>query len=192
MNKKLMVVALSIMLAGSFACKKKEQQPVPQAPGMGSPTQGMGALPPGHSQPGGQGGQQGITMPKGELQIVVPSNVKGKWSAVKIVVEDKTTKKAQEYTVKLNSEWKIPGSNLKVTVGEFLPDFTMDGSKITSGSGDLNNPAVGIEVTDGDKQIFPAQGKQWGWLWSRKELQSIHPFEHPKYNIMLKEPVKKG
>ena len=85
----------------------------------------------------------------------------------------------------------MPDSNLKVTVGEFLPDFIMNGSKITSGSGELNNPAVGIKVTDGDKQIFPAPGKQWGWLWSRKDLQSAHPFEHPRFNIMLKEPGKK-
>ena len=183
MNKKLMVVALSIMLAGSFACKKKEQQPVPQAPGMGSPTQGMGALPPGHSQPGGQGVQQGITMPKGELQIVVPSNVKGKWSAVKIVVEDKTTKKAQEYTVKLNSDLQIPNSNLKVAVGDFLPDFKMDVGTITSVSNEANNPAVNVKVFEGGKEIFK------GWLYSK--FPAIHPFEHPKYNIMLKEPVKK-
>jgi hypothetical protein len=131
-------------------------------------------------------------MSGGKLQVVVPENVKGKWSSVKLLIEDKEAKKVQEYTVKLNSEWKIPGSNLKVTVGEFLPDFTMDGDKITSGSSEMNNPVVGIKVTEGDKQIFPAPGKQWGWLWSRKELQSMHPFEHPKYNIMLKEPVKKG
>ncbi|MDO8746385.1 MAG: hypothetical protein Q7J70_01830 [Thermodesulfovibrionales bacterium] len=184
MNRKLMAVALSILFVVAFACKKKEQQPIPQALGM---PPAMGVLPQELASP--QGHQM---MSGGKLQVVVPDNVKGKWNSVKVLIEEKDTKKVQEYTVKLNSEWKIPGSNLKVTVGEFLPDFTMDGDKITSGSSELNNPAVGIKVTDGEKQIFPAQGKQWGWLWSRKELQSAHPFEHPKYNILLKEPVKKG
>jgi len=185
MNKKIVIaLMLSLALVYLAGCKKKEQQPVPKASAM---PQGLGALPQEQAVP--QGHQM---MSGGKLQVVVPANVKGKWSSVKFLIEDRYAKKAQEYTVKLNSEWKIPGSNLKVTVGEFLPDFTMDGSKITSGSGELNNPAVGIKVTDGDKQIFPAQGKQWGWLWARKELQSIHPFEHPKYNIILKEPMKKG
>jgi hypothetical protein len=184
MNKKLMAVALSILLAGTFACKKKEQQPVPKTSAM---PQGMGVLPQGQAVL--QGHQM---MSGGKLRVVVPANVKGKWNSVKILIEEKDTKKVQEYTVKLNSEWKIPGSTLKVTVGDFLPDFIMGVDKITSVSNELNNPAVGIKVADGDKQIFPAQGKQWGWLWSRKELQSVHPFEHPQYNIMLKEPVKNG
>ena len=51
MNRKLMAVALSILLVVAFACKKKEQQPIPQVPGMGAP----GALPPGHPQGPGMG-----------------------------------------------------------------------------------------------------------------------------------------
>lgn len=184
MNKKIVIaVMLSLALVYFGGCKKKEQQPVPKAPAM---PQGMGVLPQGQAAP--QGHQM---MSGGKLEVVVPKIIKGKWSSVKLLVEEKDTKKVQEYTVKLNSEWKIPGSTLKVTVGDFLPDFIMDGSKITSGSANLNNPAVGIKVTDGDKQIFPASGKQWGWLWSRKELQSAHPFEHARFNVMLKEPVKK-
>jgi len=183
MNKKVaMAVMLSLALVYLGGCKKEEKQPVPKTSAM---PQGMGLS---QEQSSPQGHQM---MSGGKLQVVVPANVKGKWSSVKLVVEDKEAKKTQEYEVKLNSEWKIPGSALKVTVGDFLPDFIMDGTKITSGSGELNNPAVGIKITDGDKQIFPEPGKQWGWLWSRKELQSAHPFEHPRFSIMLKEPVKK-
>ena len=123
-------------------------------------------------------------MPKGELQIVVPANVKGKWSAVKIVVEDKATRKAQEYTVKLNSDFQIPNSNLKVAVGEFLPDFRMDVGTITSASNDPNNPAVNIKVFEGGKEIFK------GWLYAK--FPAIHPFEHPKVGLALKEGIKKG
>ena len=181
MNKRLMmVVALSVMLVASFACKKKEQQPVPQAPmppGMGAP------MPPGMGAPM-PGGAPGVVMPKGELQIVLPTNVKGKWSAVKIVVEDKTTRKTQEYTVKLNSDFKIPNSDLKLVVGEFLPDFRMDVGTITSASNEPNNPAVSIKVFEGNKEVFK------GWLYSK--FPAIHPFEHPKVGLTLKEGIKKG
>ncbi|MBI4689505.1 MAG: DUF2155 domain-containing protein [Nitrospirae bacterium] len=186
MNKKFLVVALSValsvILVGSFACKKKEE-PVPQAPGMGAP--GMGALPPGHPIPGGgQGAPGGVVMPKGDLQVIVPANVKGKWSAVKIVIEDKVSKKTQEYAVKLNSELKIPNSDLKISVGEFMPDFRMDANTITSATNNPNNPAVSIKVFEGNNEIFK------GWLYSK--FPAIHPFEHPKVGLTLKEGVKKG
>ena len=133
-----------------------------------------------------------IGMPKGEMKIVVPDSVKGKWSAVKLVVEDKTSKKTQEFTVKLNSELKIPNSDLKVVVGEFLPDFKMSPDQITSSSNMQNNPAVAIKVFESGKQIFPSAGKKWGWLYAKPELRNVHPFEHPKFSLSLEEGIKKG
>jgi len=168
-----MILALGlgvIMLVSVPACKKKEQKPVPQAQ----------QTPFVHGMP----------VSKGETKVIVPEGVKGRWSAVKIVVEDKSTRKAQEFTVNLNSEFKIPNSELRVFVGEFLPDFKMDVGSITSASNNPNNPAVGIRVYDGDKQIFPEPGRQWGWLYSK--FPTIHPFEHPKYGLTLKEGIKKG
>jgi len=185
MNKKiLMVVMLSLTLVYFAGCKKEEQPPVPKVSAM-PPGMGMAQ----NEQPVPQGHQMA---PGGKLEVVVPANVKGKWDSVQLIVENKETKKTEEYTVKLNSEWIIPGSALKVSVGDFLPDFIMGEGKITSASANLNNPAVGIRITEGNKQLYPAPGKKWGWLWSREELRSAHLFAHPKYNIILKEPVKKG
>jgi hypothetical protein len=181
--RKMLAISIGIVLVLSFglaSCKKKEEQPVPQAPQMMPPG---GQMPPGH-------GPSAIQVPKGELKVVVPGDVKGKWSAVKIVVEDKAAKSQREFTVKLNSEFTIPNSNLKVMVGDFIPDFRMNGNIITSGSNTPNNPAVGVKVFEGDKEIFPAPGKKWGWLYSR--FPTMHPFEHPKYGLFLKEGIKKG
>jgi len=140
-------------------------------------------------QPGPQGPMGKVTM--GKTKVVVPETVKGKWSAVKIVVEDKVAKSSKEYTVNLNSDFKIPDSNLKVHVGEFLPDFRMQESTLTSSSNTANNPAVAVRVLEGSKQIFPAPGKQWGWLFAK--MPNVHPLRHPKYNINLKEGIpKKG
>ena len=200
MKKKVLAVTLCLVLAVSVsACKKKEAQPpVPQTPGPMVP----GQMPPGQmpSGPIMQGplspeGQQqvpgpGMMMPKGKSQIIIPDSVKGKWSAAKIIFEDKTAKKRQEYTVKLNSDFSVPNSSLKISVGEFLPDFRMEGLNLSSASNQPNNPALSIRVFEGGKQIFPPPGRQWGWLFAK--VPSIHPFEHPKYGIILKEGVKKG
>ena len=92
--------------------------------------------------------------------------------------------------MKLNSDFSVPNSNLKISVGEFLPDFKMEGLTLTSVSNQPNNPVLSIRVFEDGKQIFPAPGRQWGWLFAK--VPSIHPFEHPKYGIILKEGVKKG
>ena len=140
--------------------------------------------------PGGQQGVRPGMMSMGKTQVIVPESVKGKWSAVKIVFEDKVSKGKQEFVIKLNNDFQVPNSNIKIHVGEFLPDFRMDGLNLTSGSNDPRNPALAIKVFENNKQIFPAPGKQWGWLFSK--VPSIHPFEHPKYGITLKEGIKKG
>jgi hypothetical protein len=195
MKRQIMVVICSLaLLVAAGACKKKQEQPVPQTnmPGQqmpaGQPGQpGQPGMPPG--QPGMQPGQN-IVMPKGETKIVVPDSVKGQWKSVIILVESKKTKKTAEYTVNVNSDFKIPNSNLKITVGEFLPDFRMNGLEMTSSSNEMNNPAVGVRIYDGSKQVFPAAYKKWGWLYSK--FPTMHPFEHPDYSIVLKSGVKKG
>jgi hypothetical protein len=207
MKKVFILTACLVLVFSLSACKKKEEQtPVPQTVPQTGPITGPimppgqmppGQMPPGQMPPGqmppGQmppGGKSGMMMPRGQSKVVVPELVKGKWDGAKLIFEDKISKTRQEYTVKLNSDFKFPNSNLKIHVGDFLPDFRMDGLNLTSGSNEPRNPALGIKIFENDKQIFPAPGKQWGWLFSK--VPSIHPFEHPKYGIILKEGVKKG
>jgi hypothetical protein len=201
MKKKVLVIIVSLVFAFSIgACKKKEaEKPVPQVPVQTAP-QGTTQLPPQMPlQPAPQMPQMPLqTTPQspmqrpmtiGETKVVIPANVKGKWSAVKLIVEDKAKKESKEYTINLNSDFKVPGSDLKIHVGDFLPDFRMSGVTLTSSSNEPNNPAVAVRVLEGNKQIFPAQGRKWGWLFAK--MPSVHPLTHPKYAIHLKEGIPK-
>jgi len=177
MKKQILVAVCGLSLVLAFgSCKKKEEKPA--MPQTGAPGQSQ-QLPPG--QPGGPQGQ--VVMPKGQTTITVPDSVKGKWKAVKIVVEDKTTKKKNEYTVNLNSDFKVPDSDLRISVGDYLPDFKMNGLSITSSSNEPNNPAVHVKIFEKDKEVFK------GWLYSK--FPAVHPFEHPKYSLTLRDGVKK-
>jgi hypothetical protein len=201
MKKVFILTACFILIFSLSACKKKEQQPVQQMPApMGTGPIPSEPIPPGQMMPGqmppamAQQGQQqpagpGMMMQRGKSQIIVPESVKGKWSGARIIFEDKSGKTKQEYTVRLNSEFKIPNTNLNLHIGDFLPDFRMDGMNLTSSTNQPNNPALGVQVFESDKKIFPASGKQWGWLFAK--VPAIHPFEHPKYSIILKEGIKK-
>ena len=166
MKTKILTAVMSLVLVISVnACKEKEPlRPIPKT-----------TMPP--------------LTPVSETHVIVPENVKDKWSAVKLIVEDKVTKKSREYTINLNSDFKIPNSNLRLYVGEFLPDFKKDGSILTSASNNPNNPAVSIRIVEDDRQIFPSLGKKWGWLFAK--LPEVHPVNHPQYAIFLKEGVTK-
>lgn len=198
MIKKVLVICVSfVLIATLFSCKKKEEKPVPQAPIQPFPQAPAPMQTPQipmqpqqvPMQPSPQAPMP--KMPAIKTKVVVPESVKGKWSAVRLIVTDKLTNSSKEYTVNLNSNFKIPNSNLKVHVGEFLPDFRMQGGTLTSVSNTPNNPAVEVRVFEGDKQIFPSPGKQWGWLFAK--MPNVHPLRHPKYNINLKEGIaKKG
>jgi len=172
------------------------QPPAPQAAPGGQAGPGQAALPPDHPPIGGQaGGAQasaGPSAPAGHPQvggssrsIRVPEEIKGKWQAVKLRVEEKGGgKPPQVFTVKLGGQFDIPGSKLRVRVGDFLPALQVSGSEVTSASNNPTNPAVMVTVSEGGKETFK------GWLFSK--FPEMQPLEHPTYRITLVEGVPAG
>jgi hypothetical protein len=164
------------------------QRSVPQAvPGKAAGTD-QASLPPDHPPIGAQAAG-GASMPAGHPQgggsgrsIRVPDEVKGKWQAVKLRVEEKSGgKPPQVFTVKLGGQLDIPGGKLQIRVGEFLPALQVSGNEITSVSNSPSNPAVMVTVSEGGKETFK------GWLFAK--FPEMQPFEHPIYRITLVEGV---
>ncbi len=166
-----MVLVLSIVLLVSCQ-KKEEKQPIPQVPIQQGQEGQKGEMPSGAMMnPHG-------TVKKTEKKIEVPEAVKKKWTKAVIIVEDKRDKKSTEQTVKIGSEITIGDSKLTLRTAEFLPDFRMTETAITTGSMELNNPALRIEILEGGQSIFK------GWLYSK--FPDVHPFEHERYSVRLK------
>jgi len=183
MKKIIAVMAITVTLFSFFACKKKEEkQPVPQAPAQG-PIMSPHAEAPAQGMP-----PQGVQQQKMEHKVVVPAEVKELWSAVKIVINDKTTNKQQDFTVVIGEELSVPDSNLKIKVVHFLPDFKMTEQTITSASNDTNQPSAGVTFYENGKQIFSSSGELW-WLFSK--VPDVHPFQHERFKVTLQEGVKK-
>ncbi len=169
----IVLIAVFALVFSVAACSKQDEAPI-TADKTGN------SLPEGHpSTSGAPGGP--VVAPI--TQIVVPEGVKGTWVSAVVIIEDKSNRKSEDVTVPLNSEYKIADSDIKLVVGEFLPDFRMEGSTITSSSSEPNNPAVQMKVFEGEDEIFA------GWLYSR--FPAIHPFQHERFAITLKAGVKK-
>jgi hypothetical protein len=172
MLKKMVAVAVVLVLAVSFgACKKKEEKP--QMPA-GHPAM-EGGVPP--NMPNVQ------NMPKVERTVTIPKEVAAKWTAVKLNIQDKTGKNEKQYVVAIGSDLAIPNTNMKVKVLAFLPDFRMGDKEITTASDKPNNPAAQIVVQEPGKE-------EWkGWVYSMHP--EIHPFPHEKIAITLVGGVSK-
>ncbi len=163
----LLTVLFAFTLAGA-ACKKKEPPPVP---------------PPAGGMPGEPGGPMGMMGGGPEKKIVVPDAVRDAWKGVKVEIDYKKKKSKKSFTLPLNSEFKIPDSDMTLRVGAFLPHFAMTADSITSNSNNLENPAAGVDVVQGGKVVFH------GWLFSK--FPDIHPFQNDTIGLKLLEGVKK-
>jgi hypothetical protein len=117
----------------------------------------------------------------GSAAIVVPDSVRKKWRAVRLQVTDKTANVASEHVVSIGGTLEIPDSQIKVKVGDFLPDLKVEEAQFTTASEELSNPSVHVTVEDGGKQIFD------GWLFQL--FPTVHPFQHDRYSIVLREAV---
>jgi hypothetical protein len=176
MKKFTLLVAVLMMVAFAGAGCKKQQPPPPPMPPQSAPGQpGMPGMP---GAPHGEAGAPAV-----EKKVVVPDAVKAGWKAVKIEVEFKEKKSKKAFTIPLNSEFKVPDTDLTLKVGSFLPHFAMAADQISSNSNNPENPAAQLEVFQGGKEIFH------GWLFALHP--TVHPFTHDKYGVALLEGVKK-
>ncbi|GAB4364293.1 MAG: DUF2155 domain-containing protein [Deltaproteobacteria bacterium] len=168
--KKIGAIAATLLLmtVPLASCKKKEQPPVPPPMQEGAP--GPAGAP--HGEMGGVA-----------KKVTVPPDVKAAWKSVKIDVEFKAQKKTRSFSIPLNSEFKVPDSDLAIRVGDFLPHFAMTAESITSNSNKPENPAVQVEVLEKGNQLFK------GWLFSK--FPDVHPFQHEKYGLKLVAGEKK-
>ena len=115
-------------------------------------------------------------------KIVVPSEVEGKWNAVKILVRNKEDEELGGiHTLNLGSSFTPVGSGLIVTVGPFLPNFMMDQKTYTSIGNEPLNPAVQLIVEEAGKIIYKG--------WTFKKFPSMYEFEHQLISIELLEAI---
>jgi len=173
LKRSIAIVSVFVLVLSFSACKKKEEKP--ELPS-GHPSV-EGGMPPAGMPQAGMPQAGAPNMPKVERQVVVSPEVKAKWKAVKLAVEDKATKKTKEYTVKIGSEVTIPGTKMVVKVLNFLPDFKMSDKEFTSLTDKPNMPAAQIVVAENGKEIWS------NWLFSLQP--TIHPFQHERIGITL-------
>jgi hypothetical protein len=163
MQKQIISAIIIAGLAFSFAgCKTKEQK---------------AQLPAGHPGIEGTPSMSEQNAPKIDRKVVVSNDVKKKWKAVKLVLEDKTVKTSKAYIVNVGSDLLVPNTSISIRVLSFLPQFSMGDKEITSKSNEPKMPAAQVLIQE------PGKPEWKGWLFST--MPDMHPFEHEKLGIKL-------
>jgi len=122
-----------------------------------------------------------VPQPKKPAEVVVPSDVEGKWKAIKIEVSDRRDGSKKEFTINIGEVFEVPNSDLTVEPMAFLPTFVMDGETITSASNEPNNPAAQIRILDSTGL------ETTGWLFQK--FPETHKYPHEYIDITLVEGI---
>jgi hypothetical protein len=122
--------------------------------------------------------------PRRALQIVVPNNVKSHWQSVEISIFDIKINAEKTYSINIGETFQVPDTPLHLEIETFLPSFIISGSQITSESNDTHNPAVYVNITEGQERIFS------GWLFSL--YPDAHAFQNTHYNFNLTGYIAKN
>ena len=123
-----------------------------------------------------------VAMPALPSKIMVPEDIQNKWKAVVLEVTDKDTNERTDHTVTIGETQPLGSTGLSVFVEAFLPSFQMAGDVFTSSSPDLNNPAAKVKIMD-------STGAELYNRWLFALYPATHPFDHPRYAVILKDYV---
>jgi hypothetical protein len=174
---------MSLLMVSCKPEVSQETKPVAEEQAVMEPAHKLDADP--HQMMGGADPHQmGLTPPKSSKQVVVPEAVKNKSYPLSLKITDKSTGNVASYEVKPDSEFNLPDTNLKLVVGAFLPDFTMDAESYTSVSAEPNNPALQVIIQENGVEKYS------GWLFSK--FADMHAFEHERYSIILEDKFEGG
>ncbi len=189
-TKTLFVLAIGLLIGCSGSgdsdtpppqAKKISEVDVPQFEGSRSkPVEAMAEKPSGANPDETHPGiKEGVKVDRG---IVVPKEVDGQWKAVKIMVRNKIDEARSSMKIaSLGSNFIIEGSELKVSVGPFLPNFVMTQTNYSSKGNELTNPAVRLVVEEKGKTLYE------GWAFAK--YPTMYAFEHDEFAFQLMDYI---
>ncbi len=172
----ILIMAGVAMLAVAGCSKKTKQesaeQPAAQSampeghPAVGAPTPDMARL--AHANI------------KADKKVVLPDEVKAKWNKVKMEISDASSKSSEVMTLKVGNTVPLKKDGLKLKVDAFVPDYRIVEDRIETRSNEPKNPAVFVELFDGDKLVAK------GWVF--KDFPEFNSFNNDRIHLTLVSP----
>ena len=96
---------------------------------------------------------QPVPLPEGTV-VQVPDAIKAKYSTVTMGVGNRKTKEIKEFKVRVGETASVPGTDYRIKVMDYLPDWAYRGKVVTSKSDEPKDPAVRAIIYEKDKEVF--------------------------------------
>jgi len=131
--------------------------------------------------------QGNVSSDRTSLQVIVPEEVKERWSAVRISVYDRKEQSGAVHTIPVGIRTRLGDTGLEVEIPYYLPCFMMKGCIVTTAEGRNDNPGIFLEAFYQKEKVFS------GWLFGL--YPDVHTSDESRYRFTLieaVETVKKG
>ncbi|MDH5784226.1 MAG: hypothetical protein OEZ16_01290 [Chromatiales bacterium] len=114
--------------------------------------------------------------PKGPRQVVVPEELKGKYTSVVMRVQLPRMVESVSIELPLNGEPQS-GDYGTLRVRDYLPAFLISGNTITSEGLEESNPAIWAEWQRDGQPVFA------GWLF--RDYPTLNPMKLPEHQLIF-------
>ena len=143
MKKLLLLLVPALIIATASCGKSKDDEAAEKARQMELSNFTEGAYQP----------PKPIPLPS-DMVIKVPDSVKAKYSTVTMGVGNRKTKEIKEFKVRVGETASVPGTDYRIKVMDYLPDWAYRGKVVTSKSDEPKDPAVRAIIYEKDKEVF--------------------------------------
>ncbi|MBI5410188.1 MAG: hypothetical protein HZA14_12575 [Nitrospirae bacterium] len=181
-SKNLFLVGASVILLSLTGCKGEQKQETAQQPQQQEQASPHGGAP---VAPAGDQTAQDINKAahaniKTQKEVKLSEEVKAKWKEVKMELTDPATKSAEVLTLKVGNAVALKRPGFKLKVEAFVPDYAISDNHIESRSNEPKNPAVLVELMDGDKSVAK------GWVF--KDFPEFNSYTDDRFPLKLVAP----
>ncbi len=177
------LIMASVAILAVAGCGKKTQKEGAAQPAVSGPA-GQGQLPEGHPSvggaPAGDMAKVAHSNIKSQKGVVLSEEVKAKWKEVKMEITDTATKSTEVLTLKVGETAPLKKDGFKLKVEAFVPDYAIVEDHIESRSNEPKNPAVLVELVEGDKTTAR------GWVF--KDFPEFNSYNSDRIHLSLVSP----
>ncbi len=114
---------------------------------------------------------------KSARKLQLDDEVIAKWKVVNLEISDNTAGQKKAIKVNVGQKVSLKGDGLYLLVKAYVPDYALSEDAIVSRSNEPNNPAIQVELQEGDKVVST------GWIFEK--LPDFNSYGDTRYGLVL-------
>lgn len=177
----LITAAFTFALAGCGGEKKAEEA----KEGDQAAVSADGTMPEGHPSVEGQPADDMSKVEhaniKSQKEVSLTEEVKATWKEAKLEVTDSSSGSKDVMAIQVGSTVPLKKEGFKLKLEALVPDYAISDNKIESRSNEARNPAVLVELFEGDNSVAK------GWIF--RDFPEFNSYKDERFPLSLVAPA---